>query len=268
MTRLRPPGRYLRLLGIFWRNAIATELEYRLNFWSNAALSLFWLVWAGLGIGVYFQYAEDVRGWTYPEMLVVVGLFFTVNGIRQALITPNLAQMTDYVRKGTLDFLLTKPVDSQFMVSFRHLGVYNVTDPVLGLALVAGALVASGRPVTPGGVVSFAVLLAAGLVVLYALALALFSAALRAVSSDGIDELLWGLVETARLPVHLYRGVVRTALTVVLPVAFLTTVPAEALLGRGSPGILAVALGVAGVSLLLSSALWRLALRGYTGASA
>lgn len=259
-------GRYPRLLGIFWRNALATELEYRLNFWSNAALSAFWLAWAALGVGVYFRFTDAVRGWTYPELLVVVGLFFAVNGVRQALITPNLARMSEYVRLGTLDFLLTKPVDSQFMVSLRHVGVYNWLDPLLGLALAGVGVAASGRPLTLGGVAAFTGLMVCAVVILYALSLALMSAAVRSVSSEGIDDVLFAVVETARLPVQLYRGIVQTALTVV-PVAFLTTVPAEALLGRGSTTTMLVAPGLAVVTLVGASMLWRLALRSYSGAS-
>ena len=95
--------RYLRLLRIFWSATVQAELEYRLNFVSNALLSLFWLVWAVLGVGVYFRFGETVNGWSYPELLVVMGWFFAVNGLRQALIQPNLGRMTEYVRMGTLD---------------------------------------------------------------------------------------------------------------------------------------------------------------------
>lgn len=261
-------GRYLRLLRIFWANAVATELEYRVNFWSNAFLSLFWLVWAAAGIGVYFRFTHAVRGWTYPEMLVVVGLFFAINGIRQAVITPNLARISEYVRLGTLDFLLTKPVDAQFMVSFRNVRIYSLLDPVLGLGLVAVGMTAAHRPLTAGGAAIGLLLLACSIAILYAVSLALMSAGIGWVSSEGMDDLVQGLVETSRLPVALYRGVVQTALTVVLPVAFLTTVPAEALLGRsvGKAGLLAPVVAV--VTVALASAWWRRALRSYTGASA
>lgn len=258
--------RYVRLLRIFWSNAFATELEYRLNFVSNAVLSLFWLGWAIAGMAVYFQFTESVRGWTYPELLVVVGFFFMISGIRSALITPNLAQITSYVRLGTLDFLLTKPVDSQFMVSLRHVGIYNWFDPVLGIGLAAAGVVASGRPVTAVGVASGILLVGCAVLILYALSLALMSAGIRWVSSEGVDDLMFSVVETSRLPVDLYGGAVRTLLTVI-PVAFLTTVPAQAVLGRGDPAMLLIAPTVAVGSVLAASVIWRLALRSYTGAS-
>ena len=259
--------RYLRLLGIFWRAALSTELEYRVNFASNVLMSLFWVVWAGVGISVYFRFTDSVVGWSYAELLVVVGLFFAVNGVRQAVLDPNLSRMTEYVRNGTLDFLLTKPVDAQFMASFRHVGVYNLLDPVIGLGLAAIGLVLEGRGVGLADLGAFVVTTAAGLLVLYALTVASMALAVRLVSSEGIEEVTFSFVEAARFPVQLYRRPVQTLLTVV-PVAFLTTFPAEALLGRLDPGWLLVAPVVGVTAVLAASAAWRIALRGYSGASA
>jgi ABC-2 type transport system permease protein len=259
-------SRYLRLLGIFWRAALSTELEYRVNFLSNAVMSLFWVVWAGIGISVYFRFTDSVVGWTYPELLVVVGLFFAVNGLRQAVFDPNLERMTDYVRTGTLDFLLTKPVDAQFMASFRHVNVHNLLDPLIGLGLAAVGLVLEGRAVGVGELGAFVVTIGAAVLVLYALTLAAMALAIRLVSSEGIGEVTFAFVEAARFPVQLYRQPVRTLLTVV-PVAFLTTLPAEALLGRLEPAWLLAAPAVGVVAVLAASVGWRVALRGYSGAS-
>jgi ABC-2 type transport system permease protein len=53
----------------------------------------------------------------------------------------------------------------------------------------------------------------------------------------------------------------------VLPVAFLTTVPAEAMLGRLTLPWLMLSLMVACLGLALSRAFWQFALRFYTSAS-
>ncbi len=260
-------SRYRRLLAIFWRNTLATEMEYRVNFWSNLVLSTFWLGWAALGTSVYFRFTTSVRGWTYAEMLIVVGLFFALNGVRQAVITPNLARMTEYVRDGTLDFLLTKPVNSQFMVSFRHIGVFNWLDPALGLVLAISGLIATNRPVTAASIALFLSAFLAATVILYAVSLAVMSLSLRSVSSEGVDDLLQGLVETSRLPVQIYRGALRTLFSVVLPVALFTTVPTQVALGQRGAAWVALAAGVAIIANVVASGLWRVALRGYTGAS-
>ena len=260
--------RYARLLRIFWGNALSTELEYRAAFWANAFLSLFWLAWAALGARAYFRFAESVRGWTYEELLVVMGLFFAINGLRQAIIQPNLSRMAEYIRLGTLDFLLTKPISSQFMVSFRHVGIYNWLDPILGLGLVVFGLVRRGQAVSVTGVLGFVVLGIAGVAVMYALALAVQCLAVWSIGAEGLDDVIQGVVEAARFPVDVYRGMVRALLTFIIPVALLTTFPAEALLGRAPPGLLAIAVAVAVALLGITSRLWIWSLRRYSGASA
>ena len=259
--------RYLHLLRIFWGNTLATELEYRTGFWANAGLSLFWLVWAALGAGAYFQFTPTVRGWSYNELLVVMGLFFAMNGVRQAVIQPNLARMSEYIRLGMLDFLLTKPISSQFMVSFRHVGIFNWLDPILGFGLIAVALARRGEPISVAGMAAFAVLAVTGIAVMYAAALAVQCLAVWAIGAEGLDDLIEGMVEAGRFPVQMYRGIVRALLTFVIPVAMLTTFPADALLGRGSWRLVGVAVGVAVVLLVATSRLWIWSLRHYTGAS-
>ena len=259
--------RYLHLLRIFWGNTLATELEYRAAFWANAALSTFWLVWAALGAGAFFRFAPSIRGWTYNDLMVVLGVFFALNGLRQAVVTPNLSRMTEYVRMGTLDFLLTKPIGSQFMVSLRHVGVYNWLDPILGLGLIAIGLWRRGEALSPGSVLSFVVLIFCGALVLYSIALAIQCLAIWTVGGEGLDDVVEGVVEAGRFPVDMYRGFVRTVLTFGVPVALMTTFPAEALLGRSSSGVLPIAIAVAGGLFLLTSRLWKWSLRHYTGAS-
>lgn len=270
MSSAARPGlrTYLRLLGIFYRNSLAMELEYRVNFWANVALSLFWLVWAATGARVFFFFTGSVAGWTYHELLVVMGLFFAMNGLRQALVSPNLAKMSEYIRLGTLDYLLTKPVNSQFLVSLRHLGVYNWADTLLGLGLAAYGLARAGLRPGAGDLVLFAVLTAAGVLLLYSLGFALQTLTIFSVSSEGAEDLLRGVLEAGRFPVGFYGGFVKGLLTAVVPVAFLTTYPAEALVGRAqwTTGVLAAA--VAGTAFLASSAFWRFSLRYYSGASA
>ena len=260
--------RYLRLLRIFWGNALSTELEYRAAFWANAFLSLFWLGWAALGARAYFRFAESVRGWTYDELLVVMGLFFAINGLRQSFIQPNLARMAEYIRLGTLDFLLTKPISSQFLVSFRHIGIYNWLDPILGMGLVVFGLVRRGQPVSAAGVLGFFALGLAGVAVMYALALAVQCLAVWSIGAEGLDDVIQGMVEAGRFPVDVYRGIVRALLTFVIPVAMLTTFPADALLGQAPGSLVVVALAVAAALLWITSRLWIWSLRRYAGASA
>jgi len=68
--------------------------------------------------------------------------------------------------------------------------------------------------------------------------------------------------------VSLYPEPLRSLLTVVVPVAFATTVPAQALTGQLHPQMFVAALASASGLLVVSRLVWLRGLRHYSGASA
>jgi ABC-2 type transport system permease protein len=259
--------RYAHILGICWRAAVAGEVEYRLNFFTNIALSTFWMLWAAAGASVYFRFTGAVAGWTHAEVLVVIGLFFALNGLRQVLLQPNLERMTDYVRLGTLDFLLTKPFDAQLLVSLRHLRVNNLLDPLLGLGLATAGVVLSGRGMSVAALASFLLLMACAVLLMYAMTVMMMALSVVLVGAEDLDRVTFAFLELSRFPVELYRNPVQAVLTIV-PIAFLTTYPAAALLGRLDAYLLLLAPAVAVCAVVVATLAWRRSLRSYAGASA
>ena len=75
------------------------------------------------------------------------------------------------------------------------------------------------------------------------------------------------MYETGRFPVTAFGTGLRIVLTFIVPVAFMTTFPAAALLGIIEPIYLALAPVMAAALLFASVAFWRFALRSYTSAS-
>ena len=127
--------RYFRLLKTFYKNAILAELEYRANFFVNIVTNLFWLSWSLIGLQVFFNHTDQIGGWTYDEALVVIGVFNVAFGFMEVFLTPNILEIGNQVRLGTLDFVLTKPINSQFMVSMRTMVFWKLSDILLGLGL-------------------------------------------------------------------------------------------------------------------------------------
>ena len=258
---------YMRLLGIFYRNALMNELEYRLNFWSRVVMQGFWLAWSIAGLQVFFGFADQIAGWSYNELLVVLGVFFVMKGYRAVLLIPNLARMSEHIRLGTLDYILTKPIDSQFLVSLRHFHVTSWSDGMLGFGLVIYALWAMRLMPSLGDVLLFVLLIVAAMIVLYAINLVLQSLTIWLVSLERADAIVDMVIEAGRFPVAFYGSWLRWTLTTIIPVAFVTTFPAQAILGRLEPGIALICLVVAPLLFALTRAFWNRALRSYTSAS-
>ena len=95
----------------------------------------------------------------------------------------------------------------------------------------------------------------------------LLNGAYATATAGSAGLLLVLLLVAGRYPVSVYPPALRLLFTFVLPVAFLTTVPAEALIGRGAWPWAAGSLLVAFLALVGTLLFWHFALRHYTSAS-
>jgi ABC-2 type transport system permease protein len=259
--------RYLRLIRIFTGATLSAQLEYRANFLGAILASLGEVGVALLGIAVLFgqEGTTEVGGWTFHAALLVVGLFMLTEGFISVFVQPNMTKIAEAVRTGSMDFTLLKPIDAQFGVSTRHLNLLRVTDLLIGVGLIVYA--ASFLTVTPGGVLSAALLYLSALVIVYCIWLALSTTAFWFVKTQNVTELFNGVFGAARFPVTAFPVPVRAVLTFVVPIAFITTVPAQALTGELSSGLAVASPLVAAALFVLTRLFWLKAVASYTSAS-
>ncbi|MCL4395155.1 MAG: ABC-2 family transporter protein [Chloroflexi bacterium] len=259
--------RYVRLLAIFYRYSLVGELEYRVNFIANVFMNFFWLAWAVLSVAVFFLHTDRLGDWTWPQVLMVVALYTLFSGIMEALLRPNVGAVLDQIRDGTFDFVLTKPVNAQFIASLRNIVIWRLTDVLIGLGLIAYAL--AQLHVVPSAVqiVLFFLMLVAGSLIVYSLWLTMVSLAFWFVRLDNFTELFYGFYEAGRYPITIYRGVIRAVLTFVVPIAFVTTFPASVLLGRIDRETIAIGFALAAGLFVVSNRFWTFAIRHYSSAS-
>jgi ABC-2 type transport system permease protein len=259
--------RYLSLFGLFARNSLQIALEYRADFAVACFQSSFWLVWGVVGTLVFFQFTGTLGGWTLPQALLVVGMFRIFEGVIDGVMRPNITRIVEHIAKGTMDFVLLKPVDSQFLASLRQLNLMTLPDFAVGFGLIGYGLWMQRLVPGPLEILAFALLLACATVIAYSLWMLLTTTAFWLVRIENVAEVLTAIYETGRYPVSAFGPGLRIVLTFLVPVAFMTTFPAAALLGTLEPLYLALAPAMAAALLLVTRAFWRHALRSYTSAS-
>jgi ABC-2 type transport system permease protein len=257
--------RYLRVLSIFWRTTFAAEMEYRLNFVVSTLSSLGQLVGSLFGLFLFYRTGYTFAGWDWEQALIVLGIFTLFQGFSSTFLSPNLNQIVKHIQQGTLDFVLLKPISSQFWLSTYTLSPWGIPDLIFGAILIGYA---GGRLGLGVSNYLFSLIpLFFGFIILYSLWFMLGAMSIWFVKIYNVTEVLRGLLEAGRFPMAAYPVAYRFFFTFVIPVAFLTTVPAEALLGR-TELIWTLGAGVLALALFLASrAFWQFALRFYTSAS-
>lgn len=260
--------RYLRMFRAFASSEFQFEMEYRGNFYLSI-LEMFLVIGTSIAaVLVMFQHTTTMNGWTLPQMIVLLGVYYMIQGGVNLVFSPSFERLMEHVRAGTLDFHLLKPVNVQFLVSTRHLRVVRAADLALGLAVVIFGLVQVGVEIGVGPALLFVVSLLFGIMLVYSLLLGLVTLAFWFVRVENLLAIFWAFTEAGRFPVDVYPLWLRVSLSTIVPIGIAVTAPANVIAGRMD--WIAVAMLGAGTVLAVgfASALWRWGLRSYTGASA
>ena len=130
---------YARLCMAIFRNCVSREMMFRASFVLSLVSGYGWSLVMLLFLSTVVARVQALGSWEQRDIYVLVGTFMIVQGVTQFLFETNMWRIGSYVREGTMDFVLVKPVDSQFFVSCRFLRL-----SALGLLLPGVALVAFG----------------------------------------------------------------------------------------------------------------------------
>jgi ABC-2 type transport system permease protein len=259
--------RYLSLVRLFWSTAIAAEMEYRVNFWLAAFSSIGNLAGSLFTLFLFYRTGYTFNQWPWQEALIILGVFTLLQGLSTTFLVPNLNRIVKHVEQGTLDFVLLKPISSQFWLSTYSFSPWGLPDVILGALVVFYGGSQLSPPLTLINYLSAIPPLLFGFLILYSLWFMLGATSIWFVKIYNVTEVLRGLVEAGRYPMSAYPAGFRFFFTFVVPIAFLTTVPTQALLHQtqwqwiGGSGLLAIVLFIA------ANRFWQFALRFYTSAS-
>lgn len=259
--------RYGRLLVVQLRASALLSLQYRYDFLVDGLIEAFWAVTALVPLFVVFQTRTEVAGWTFPEALVVAGWFTLLQGILEGAINPSLTAVVEQIRQGTLDFVLLKPADAQFLVSTARFQPWRGMNVLTGMVIFVYAFHLMGHPPPLSGLLASGVLLLSSTLLLYSLWILTVTAAFYVVRVDNLTYFFSSIFDAARWPSSVFRGILHLIFTFVIPLALMTTYPAEAMLGKLNLTTLFAAIGGALLFAALARVVWLRSIGKYTSAS-
>lgn len=259
--------RYLRLFGVQLRLSASAGMAYRGDFLLEGVMSIGWLLITLMPLYVLYSDRAAVGGWTMPEALVVLAYFTGVKGVLEGVVSPSFVDLVERIRSGAFDYVLLKPVDAQALISASRFEPWKMFDVLGALAIVVYAFVELGTWPAPAHVLVGVVLFVAGVLAMYSLWILCAAAAFWVVRLDNLTFLLGAIFDTARWPVTIFPRAWRIIFTFVIPLAVMTTYPAQALLGQLRAQTALAVCGGAAALLVVSRLVWRKAIRSYTSAS-
>lgn len=260
---------YLRLLASFIRVSAQEELVYRSNFFVSVLNSFLNLATGVVGIVVLFKQVKAINGWDFSETLALLGVYLILNALRSLFIGPSLnalAGLDGEIWQGTFDFTLLRPVNAQFLASFRRWRLLSCFDVLLGLSVLGTAIFPVMHTLTLFHVVSFLITLCTSVIVLYSILIA-FAALIFWSPGFLFTWVFDSIFQIARYPIGLYPNWLQFVLTWLIPIGIMTTLPAQAINGHLTFSLLVASVVAAIVLLVAASVLFQIGLRWYASAS-
>jgi ABC-2 type transport system permease protein len=260
-------GRYLHVLSAMLALAFKRAVQYRSEFFVEGASTLLMIAVQLVPVFVLFRQREQVAGWTYNEMLVLLGWYLMVRSVLDGVIAPSLAQTIGGIRTGHFDYVLMKPADAMFLCSISSVRPWQVVHLLAGLAMALKGCLGAGQLPSPAGLAIAALVSVMGLLTLYSLFILCVAGSFVVVRIQNLMSVLGSLLAFSRWPVQVFEGLWQVFFTFVLPLAVITTFPSMALLNRLSPQDALTSLVIGCAFFGVARWVWLRALRRYRSAS-
>lgn len=260
MIKINHFYRYMRQIFIL---SHANAVTYRADYFLRIIRSIFEVAVTYILLMSIYTHTSRLVGWTYAETLV---LFAFVQIIFSLVMMwfGSIQFIFDDIRTGKLDRMLLQPMNSLFLASTRFCYITNIFRLLLGFFILLIALPQVTLTFSPLMIVATIISLVSAMYLCYAL----FALA-SIVAFWSYNNELWFLMDTLssslRYPVDVMSVGVRW-IFYLIPVAFIATVPAKALLGKDYTLALISPLIALLVYYLLKK-VWERGVRQYEGAS-
>lgn len=285
MTSNQNPN-YLRVFVTFARNSLIRDMSFRSNFLLDCISSLSWLL---MNLGFYlvvFLHVKSIgvsTGWGQDEFYVFLATTWLINSIVQSFLMPNAQEFSELIRTGGLDFALLKPIDTQFLISFRKVEWPSLSNFFLGLLILGYAffrLSSRSEPawsVGPLELTLYVLFIACGVALLYSLITCLAATSIWLGRNQSLYDFWFYITNFSRYPMEIYQtgwGIpLWFVFSFICPILVVVNVPARLLAQPISPKeswewwLIGFTLFATVFSLLMSRWIFQRALKSYSSAS-
>jgi ABC-2 type transport system permease protein len=258
--------RYLSLYWSFFRASLTADMEFRFNFLLRIITDVFWYASQIITFEVLFRFSPDIAGWNIHEMRVFLGVLFVVDAIYMVMFSSNLDNLSEQVRKGSLDLLLAKPVNSQFMISLQRASTAHLGNLLMALIWLVWAVTGLDN-LSYWRILWLFIMIPCGVSVFYGLRFFFSATAVIFTRADNIQYLWYHLYKLGMRPDNIYAPWLKMVLLTAVPVGVIAGTPARVVLGLGPPILALWSVVVAAFVLLLTHLMWKFTLRFYNSAS-
>lgn len=259
-----------KYLKVYFRNfklSIMNEMAHKENFWMWAIVHSMSLISMVLFFRIIYHGTSNINGWTEYQSLLVLGVGTLVTGLGSLTFFPFMYEFGRDVAEGNLDMRLLKPLDVHFQSAFCWVDIEDVIVVPNSLLLIAYALWKLHPPHLLINIMGFIPVFLSGMVILFSLLTLIQSMAFKLISVGSAVDFYWSIVNITKYPAKAIKGIGLIGSTFLIPIAVISSLPAEILFGRWDWTWIAGSVVSATLLFIISRWVFMSSLRHYSSAS-
>ncbi len=209
--------KYLLILKAYFKGSLMNLMEYKFNFISGGTFELVWLFMYLIFIDTIFIHTETVNGWDKYRMLMLTFQGGLMDSVFTFLIVPGLKRLPEMINTGTLDFILLKPLNQRFNISFNEFDIPQIKNIIINITGLMYCFIKLNIRMTPLKLLLYILLSLNGFFLIYSIMFILMSLAFWFMRMDIVMGIGSELITIGNKPMQIYPRLLQKILIFVIP---------------------------------------------------
>lgn len=260
--------RHFIIYSKFVKNCIIKEMMYRANFCMMLAIETAFLLTKLLYVLVVYNTGANIKGFTPDDILLFSGTYILISGVHVSLFFFNFSKIQEYIKEGSLDMFITKPVSLQFMVTLRNIDFGTaIPNIIAGIICIVIGWQRTGVPCTAQYILGYIGFIFTGIIMAYTVTLLPELLCFWTIKGNAVHEVsdaLWGLNS---MPMTIYKRWMQAIGTIIFPIFLIGNLSPMYVLDKVDN--IGIIWGICSpiIFMIIVRFVWKLAIKNYASAS-
>ena len=261
-------SRYAKVWLAFFRNTLSRDMEFKMNFIFEIFIDAIYYGALFFFFHIIFQFTDSLGDFTQDAVVIFLITLYISDLLYVFFLGGNVFEVNNKVKSGDLDYILLKPINSQFFISCR----YVMTNALISLTILIFLLIRLTYVYHHNQIIlmnfvfyTFSIIL--GVFIFYSVEFTISCLAFWFRNFSYAGWLASELTKYSRRPDTIYSNCFRKTLFTFFPMAMISSVPARFLIFGVNIKLFILQIIVTFVFLYLTTLIWKKGLLRYESAS-
>ena len=119
-------NRYFSVWKAFFRNTLSRDMEFKLNFVFEIFIDAVYYGSLFFFFQIIFQFTDSLGDFNKDAVIIFLVTLYISDLLYVFILGGNVFNINNAVKQGDLDFILIKPINSQFFISCRYVNTHAI----------------------------------------------------------------------------------------------------------------------------------------------